>query len=41
MDVLDIWLGGSVRPNDDFSMVWEVLSSAWTHLKSIKVALKG
>lgn len=32
---------GSVRPDDDFSMVWEVPSSAWTHLKSIKVALSG
>ncbi|ONK76430.1 uncharacterized protein A4U43_C03F27810 [Asparagus officinalis] len=32
---------GSVRPDDDFSMVWEVPSSAWTHLKSIKVALNG
>ncbi|CAA6670091.1 unnamed protein product [Spirodela intermedia] len=31
----------SVRPDDDFSMVWEVPSSAWTHLKSIKVALGG
>ncbi|XP_034683888.1 DNA topoisomerase 1 isoform X4 [Vitis riparia] len=32
---------GSVRPDDDFSMVWEVPSAAWTHLKSIKVALGG
>ncbi|XP_051119971.1 uncharacterized protein LOC127243826 isoform X2 [Andrographis paniculata] len=32
---------GSVRPDDDFSMVWEVPSSAWSHLKSIKVALTG
>ncbi|XP_024005076.1 uncharacterized protein LOC18030190 isoform X1 [Eutrema salsugineum] len=32
---------GSVRPDDDFSMVWEVPSSAWTHIKSIKVALNG
>lgn len=32
---------GSVRPHDDFSMVWEVPASAWTHLKSIKVALNG
>ena len=32
---------GSVRPDDDFSMVWEVPSSAWTHLKSIKVAISG
>ncbi|KAL6008102.1 hypothetical protein ACLOJK_033608 [Asimina triloba] len=32
---------GSVRPDDDFSMVWEVPASAWTYLKSIKVALKG
>ncbi|KFK29709.1 hypothetical protein AALP_AA7G168600 [Arabis alpina] len=32
---------GSVRPDDDFSMVWEVPSAAWTHIKSIKVALNG
>ncbi|KAL2488008.1 DNA topoisomerase [Forsythia ovata] len=32
---------GSVRPDDDFSMVWEVPSTAWTHLKGIKVALSG
>lgn len=32
---------GSVRPDDDFSMVWEVPSPAWTHLKSIKVSLNG
>uniref|UniRef100_A0A7N0VE90 DNA topoisomerase n=1 Tax=Kalanchoe fedtschenkoi TaxID=63787 RepID=A0A7N0VE90_KALFE len=32
---------GSVRPEDDFSMLWEVPSAAWTHLKSIKVALSG
>ncbi|XP_022731856.1 uncharacterized protein LOC111286244 isoform X5 [Durio zibethinus] len=32
---------GSVRPGDDFSMVWEVPSAAWTHLKSVKVALSG
>lgn len=32
---------GSVRPDDDFSMVWEVPSSAWTHLKSIKAAISG
>ncbi|XP_068638281.1 uncharacterized protein [Aristolochia californica] len=32
---------GSVRPDDNFSMVWEVPSSAWTHLKTIKVALSG
>ncbi|VVB10885.1 unnamed protein product [Arabis nemorensis] len=32
---------GSVRPDDDFSMVWEVPSAAWTHIKSIKVALSG
>ncbi|CAH8328329.1 unnamed protein product [Eruca vesicaria subsp. sativa] len=32
---------GSVRPDDDFSMVWEVPSSAWTHIKSIKMALNG
>lgn len=32
---------GSVRPDHDFSMVWEVPSAAWTYLKSIKVALSG
>lgn len=32
---------GSVRPDDDFSMLWEVPSPAWTHLKSIKVAVSG
>ena len=32
---------GSIRPDDDFSMVWEVPSPAWSHLKSIKVALSG
>uniref|UniRef100_A0A7N0ZYZ6 DNA topoisomerase n=1 Tax=Kalanchoe fedtschenkoi TaxID=63787 RepID=A0A7N0ZYZ6_KALFE len=32
---------GSVRPDDDFSMLWEVPSAAWTHLKRIKVALIG
>ncbi|XP_059662989.1 uncharacterized protein LOC132308787 isoform X2 [Cornus florida] len=32
---------GSVRPDDDFSMVWEVPAAAWTHLKSIKVSLSG
>ncbi|XP_047075908.1 DNA topoisomerase 1-like [Lolium rigidum] len=31
----------SVRPEDDFTMVWEVPAAAWTHLKSIRVALKG
>jgi hypothetical protein len=31
----------SVRPEDDFSMVWEVPAAAWTHLKSIRAALKG
>ncbi|KAF0904126.1 hypothetical protein E2562_032399 [Oryza meyeriana var. granulata] len=31
----------SVRPDDDFSMVWEVPSAAWTHLKSIRMALRG
>ncbi|MED6208622.1 hypothetical protein PIB30_047010 [Stylosanthes scabra] len=30
---------GSVRPDEDFSMVWEVPSPAWTHLKTINVAL--
>lgn len=32
---------GSVRPDDDFSMVWEVPNSAWTHLISIKTVLNG
>lgn len=32
---------GSVRPDNDFSMVWEVPSAASTHLKCIKVALSG
>ncbi|KNA16878.1 hypothetical protein SOVF_085180 [Spinacia oleracea] len=32
---------GSVRPDDDFSMVWEVPSSAWAHLKSMKAAISG
>ncbi|XP_068314031.1 uncharacterized protein [Pyrus communis] len=32
---------GSVRPDDEFSMVWEVPSAAWTHLQTIKVALTG
>ncbi|XP_062082714.1 uncharacterized protein LOC133789019 isoform X2 [Humulus lupulus] len=32
---------GSVRPDDEFSMVWEVPSAAWTHITSIKVALRG
>lgn len=32
---------GSVRPDDDFSMVWEVPSSAWSHLKNINAALSG
>ncbi|KAJ4792850.1 DNA topoisomerase 1 [Rhynchospora pubera] len=31
----------SVRPDEDFSMVWEVPHAAWTHLKSIRVALNG
>ncbi|XP_026402469.1 uncharacterized protein LOC113298041 [Papaver somniferum] len=32
---------GSVRPDDDFSVVWEVPSDALPHLKNIKDALKG
>ncbi|XP_044464967.1 DNA topoisomerase 1-like isoform X2 [Mangifera indica] len=32
---------GSVRPDDDFSMVWEVSLAAWTHLQSIRMALNG
>jgi Toprim domain len=31
----------SVRPDEDFSMVWEVPHAAWTHLKSICDALNG
>lgn len=31
----------SVRPDEDFSMVWEVPHAAWTHLKSIRDALNG
>uniref|UniRef100_A0A0E0CKE9 DNA topoisomerase n=1 Tax=Oryza meridionalis TaxID=40149 RepID=A0A0E0CKE9_9ORYZ len=31
----------SVRPDDDFSMVWEVPAAAWTHLKRIRTALRG
>ena len=32
---------GSVLSDDGFSMVLEVPSAAWMHLKSIKVALSG
>ena len=32
---------GSVRPDDDFNMLWEVPSSARPHINSIKAALKG
>lgn len=32
---------GSVRPDDDFSMAWEVPTGACTRLKSIKAALNG
>ncbi|GAB2221728.1 hypothetical protein Drorol1_Dr00012914 [Drosera rotundifolia] len=32
---------GSVRPDEGFSMVWEVPAPAWTHLKNIKVAITG
>ncbi|CAH9055109.1 unnamed protein product [Cuscuta europaea] len=32
---------GSVRPDDDFSMVWEVPPAAWTRLLAIKGALSG
>lgn len=32
---------GSVRPDDDFSMVWEVPEGAWTYLESIKNAVNG
>ncbi|CAO2825726.1 unnamed protein product [Amaranthus hypochondriacus] len=31
----------SVRPDDDFSMVWEVPSSAWPHLERMKLAISG
>lgn len=30
---------GSVRPDDDFSLLWEIPSASWTHLSSINVAL--
>ncbi|OAE18673.1 hypothetical protein AXG93_4448s1080 [Marchantia polymorpha subsp. ruderalis] len=32
---------GSVRPDEDFKMVWEVPSSARQHLNAIKAAVKG
>ncbi|XP_057839802.1 uncharacterized protein LOC131049755 isoform X2 [Cryptomeria japonica] len=32
---------GSVRPNEDFIMIWEVPSAAWTHIKRIEGALTG
>lgn len=32
---------GSVRPEADFNMLWEVPSTARPHINSIKVALKG
>ncbi|XP_058724770.1 uncharacterized protein LOC131596200 isoform X2 [Vicia villosa] len=32
---------GSVRPDDDFSMVWEVQPSSSAHLTSINIALNG
>ncbi|KAL2643047.1 hypothetical protein R1flu_010634 [Riccia fluitans] len=32
---------GSVRPDEDFKMVWEVPSSARQHLNTIKAAVKG
>jgi len=32
---------GSVRPDDDFSMDWEVDAKAQKHIKDIKSALKG
>ncbi|KAL9227170.1 hypothetical protein vseg_002894 [Gypsophila vaccaria] len=32
---------GAVRPDDDFSMVWEVPSPAWVHLRSMKIAISG
>ncbi|KAL0303493.1 UNVERIFIED_CONTAM: DNA topoisomerase 1 [Sesamum radiatum] len=39
--VRDLAARSGWRPDDDFSMVWEVPSAAWSHLKSIKVALSG
>lgn len=32
---------GSVRPDEDFKLVWEVPSSARQHLNAIKAAIKG
>lgn len=32
---------GSVRPDDDFNMLWEVPGTARPHINSIKAALKG
>ncbi|KAH9292593.1 hypothetical protein KI387_042221, partial [Taxus chinensis] len=32
---------GSVRPNEDFIMIWEVPSTAWIHIKRIEGALTG
>lgn len=32
---------GSVRPDDDFTMLWEVPATARPHIDSIKAALKG
>lgn len=32
---------GSVRPDEDFNMLWEVPSTARPHINSIKSALKG
>eukprot|EP00252_Welwitschia_mirabilis_P012826 TRINITY_DN28365_c0_g1_i1.p1 TRINITY_DN28365_c0_g1~~TRINITY_DN28365_c0_g1_i1.p1 ORF type:complete len:1248 (-),score=283.02 TRINITY_DN28365_c0_g1_i1:52-3795(-) len=32
---------GSVDPEKDFNLVWEVPEDAWTHIKGIQKALKG
>lgn len=32
---------GSVRPDDDFNMLWEIPTTARPHINSIKSALKG
>jgi hypothetical protein len=32
---------GSVRPDEDFTMLWEVPSTARPHINAIKNALKG
>ncbi len=32
---------GSVRPDDDYTMLWEVPATARPHINSIKAAVKG